>query len=54
MEIELKNNMKKGILSRCQQIDIFLWFDNIILKEIIGETILDTLELDVSNLPNPL
>ncbi len=48
----IRNNMKAGNLTRGQVIDIFPWFNNIVVKEITGQTILDALEFGVSKYPS--
>ena len=47
----IRNNMHKGNLTRGQVIDIFPWFNNIVVKEITGKDILDALEFGVSKYP---
>ena len=47
----VRNNIKKGVLTRGRLIDIFPWFNNIVLKEITGNTIRDALEFGVSFYP---
>ena len=44
--------MYKGNLTRGQLIDIFPFFNNIVVKEINGQTILDALEFGVSKYPS--
>ena len=48
----VRNNMNKGNLTRGQLIDILPWFNNLVVKELTGQTILDALEFGVSKLPN--
>ena len=48
----VRNNMKKGNLTRGQVIDILPWFNNLVVKELTGQAILDALEFGVSKLPN--
>ena len=47
----IRNNMHKGNLTRGQIIYIFPWFNNIVVKEIKGQDILDALEFGVSKYP---
>ena len=47
----VRNNIKKGVLTRGRLIDIFPWFNNIVLKEITGNIICDALEFGVSFYP---
>ena len=48
----VRNNMKKGNLTRSQLIDILPWFNNLVVKQLTGQAILDALEFGVSKLPN--
>ena len=47
----IRNNMKKGKITRGKVIDALPWFNNIIVKELSGQDILDALEFGVSKLP---
>ena len=47
----VRNDMKKGDLTRGQVIDVLPWFNNIVQKRMSGQTILDALEFGVSKLP---
>ena len=47
----VKNNMMKGNLTRGQVIDVLPWFNNIVVKQLPWQTILDALEFGVSQLP---
>ena len=49
----VRNNMKKGNLTRGQIISVIPYFNNIVVKEIIGQTILDALEFGLSKYPTP-
>ena len=49
----IRNNLYKGNLTRSQLIDILPWFNNIVVKRVTGQCILDALEFGVSLLPFP-
>ena len=48
----IRNNMYKGILTRGKIINTLPWFNNIVVKRVTGQCILDALEYGVSKLPN--
>ena len=48
----VRNNIYKGNLTRGNLIDAVPWFNNIIVKRVTGQCILDALEFGVSKLPN--
>ena len=48
----IRNNMYKGNLTRGAIINALPWFNNIVLKRVTGQCILDALEYGVSKLPN--
>ena len=48
----ITNNLKKGNITRGDILNILPWFDNIVVKELPGQIILDALEFGVSKLPN--
>ena len=48
----IRNNMYKGNLTRGGIINALPWFNNIVLKRVTGQCILDALEYGVSKLPN--
>jgi hypothetical protein len=50
---DIKNNMLKGNLTNRQLIDVMPFYNNIIVKRIHGQDILDALEYSVSSFPNP-
>jgi 2',3'-cyclic-nucleotide 2'-phosphodiesterase (5'-nucleotidase family) len=50
---DIKNNILKGNLTNRQLIDVMPFYNNIIVKRIHGQVILDALEYGVSNFPNP-
>ena len=47
----IRNDMKKGNLTRGQVIDVLPWFSNIVQKQLTGQAIFDALEFGVSKLP---
>jgi len=47
----ITNNLKKGNITRGDILNILPWFDNIVVKELPGQIILDALEFGVSKLP---
>ena len=47
----IKSSIKKGNISRMNIIEVFPWFNNIVVKELPGSAILDALEYGVSKLP---
>ena len=47
----IRNNMYKGNLTRSQIIEILPYFENIVVKGLTGQCILDALEFGVSKLP---
>ena len=47
----VRNDMLKGNLTRGRVIDVLPWFNNIVQKQLTGQTILDALEFGVSKLP---
>ena len=47
----IRNNMYKGNLTRGQLIEILPCFNNIVVKQLTGQCILDALEFGVSKLP---
>ena len=47
----VRNNMNKGDLTRGELINILPWFNNIVVKKLTGQCILDALEFGVSKLP---
>ena len=47
----IRNNLKKGNITRGNIIEVLPWFDNIVVKELPGQAILDALEFGVANLP---
>ena len=49
----VRNNMKKGNLTRGQIINVIPYFNNIVVKEINGQTICDALEFGLSKYPTP-
>ena len=48
----IRNNMPKGNITRKDIIEIMPWFNNIVVKKIKGQNILDALEFGVSKLPD--
>lgn len=48
----IRNNMYKGNLTRGGIINALPWFNNIVLKRVTGQCILDALEYGVSKMPN--
>ena len=48
----IRNNMNKGTLTRGGIINVIPWFNNIVVKRVTGQCILDALEYGVSKLPN--
>ena len=48
----IRNNIYKGNLTRGDIINVIPWFNNIVVKRIAGQCILDALEFGVSRLPN--
>ncbi|MBR4618732.1 MAG: 5'-nucleotidase C-terminal domain-containing protein, partial [Bacilli bacterium] len=48
----VRNNMYKGDLSRGEVIDVLPWFNNIVVKQLTGQAILDALEHGVAKLPS--
>ena len=48
----IRNNLYKGNLTRGEIINALPWFNNIVLKRVTGQCILDALEYGVSKLPN--
>ena len=48
----VRNNLNKGNLTRGDLMTVLPWFNNIVLKKLPGECILDALEYGVSKLPN--
>lgn len=49
----IRNNMRKGTLTKGAIIEILPFYENIVVKEITGQALLDALEFGVSKLPNP-
>ena len=49
----IRNNMKKGNLTGSQIINVSPYFNNIVVKEISGQAILDALEFGISEYPTP-
>lgn len=47
----IRNGIKKGNLTKSQLIEVLPYFDDIVIKEVSGQDILDVLEFGVSNLP---
>ena len=47
----LRNNMKKGNITRADVIEAMPWFNNVVVKKLTGQTILDALEFGVRNYP---
>ena len=47
----IRSSIKKGTISRINILEIFPWFNNIVIKELPGSAILDALEYGVSSLP---
>ena len=47
----VRDNMKNGTITRSKVIDALPWFNNIVVKELSGQDILDALEFGVSKLP---
>ena len=47
----VRNSLKKGIITRAKVIDTLPWFNNIVVKELSGQDILDALEFGVSKFP---
>ena len=47
----IRNGIKKGNLTKSQLIEVLPYFDDIVIKEVSGQDILDLLEFGVSNLP---
>ena len=47
----IRNCIKKGIITKGHFIEVLPYFDDIVVKEISGQDILDLLEFSVSNLP---
>ena len=47
----VRNSLKKGIITRGKVIDTLPWFNNIVVKELSGQDILDALEFGVSKFP---
>lgn len=48
----IRNNMYKGNLTRGGIISVLPWFNNIVMKRVTGQCILDALEFGVSKLPD--
>ena len=48
------NNILKGILTKGQIINVIPWYNNIVVKRVPGQAILDALEFGVRELPNHL
>ncbi len=47
----IRNNMKKGNITKADVIEALPWFNNVVVKKLIGQNILDVLEFGVSNYP---
>ena len=47
----VRNNMKKGDITRADVIEALPWFNNVVVKKLTGQTILDALEFGVRNYP---
>ena len=47
----LRNNMEKGDITRADVIEALPWFNNVVVKKLTGQTILDALEFGVRNYP---
>ena len=47
----IRNNMKKGNITRADVIEAMPWFNNVVVKKLTGQTILDALEFGVRNYP---
>ena len=45
--------MKKGNITRSDVIEAMPWFNNVVVKKLTGQTILDALEFGVRNYPQP-
>ena len=43
--------MKKGNITRADVIEAMPWFNNVVVKKLTGQTILDALEFGVRNYP---
>ena len=49
----IRNNLKKGNITKGDVIEILPWFNNIFIKELPGQTVIDALEFGVRNYPEP-
>ena len=49
----VRNNMKAGNITKGDVIETIPWFNNIMIKKVKGQTILDALEFGVRNCPTP-
>ena len=47
----IRNNMKKGNITRADVIEALPWFNNVVVKKLTGQNILDALEFGVRNYP---
>ena len=47
----IRNNMKKGDITRADVIEALPWFNNVVVKKLTGQNILDALEFGVRNYP---
>ncbi len=47
----LRNNIQKGNITRADVIEALPWFNNVVVKKLTGQTILDALEFGVRNYP---
>jgi 2',3'-cyclic-nucleotide 2'-phosphodiesterase (5'-nucleotidase family) len=47
----IRNNMQKGNITRADVIEALPWFNNVVVKKLTGQTILDALEFGVRNYP---
>ena len=47
----IRNNMQKGNITRADVIEALPWFNNVVVKKLTGQNILDALEFGVRNYP---
>ena len=47
----IRNNMQKGNITRADVIEALPWFNNVVVKKLTGQIILDVLEFGVRNYP---